>query len=117
VSEPERIAGEWLESIGIMVEPQKRIGTWCFDYFIPSAYIVVEIDGAFWHSSEKVKERDKRKNNAVAEMGYKMIRVDAEEVRKNPSLALYPIAKIWMEATGATFAQVAEDKTNANAAA
>jgi len=121
VSIPEKIAGDWMTQMGIQVEPQKRLGHWCYDFFVPYINLVIEVDGAFWHSSPKTKERDLRKERNILELGYTMFRVDAEEVRRNPTLALGVVLQNWqnftgkeatLESDGRTFAQIKEERSN-----
>lgn len=100
VSIPEIMAGEWLKSHNVPFEHQKKIGRWSFDYFINDIGLVVEIDGAFWHSSPIAIGRDRRKDAAITEMGLEIIRVDAESVRVDPSSALGAVIRRWQNYTG-----------------
>ena len=119
------MAAEWLNNAGVLIERQKRIGRWCFDIFVPDIGLVIEVDGKFWHSSKTVQDRDARKNIAVSEMGYAMIRVDAEDVRRSPAVALAEAVTRWqnftgkiatLEATGRTFSETAAERAKVKAA-
>ena len=45
------------------------------DIFLPSLNTAIEFDGLYWHSSEKSKIRDRRKDNYCKNMGIRLIRV------------------------------------------
>lgn len=70
-----------IESSGYKVERQAKRGRWSFDGALVGSNILVEADGVYWHSGEKVKERDARKDAWAAAHGYTLLRV--------PELAFY----------------------------
>jgi very-short-patch-repair endonuclease len=55
--------------------------------FIVKKKLVVECDGKYWHSLPEVVERDGRKRRKFLKAGYRLLRLDSAEVRKNPILA------------------------------
>lgn len=113
-----------MSSYGIKYDSQKRMGRWCFDYFIPEANLVVEIDGAYWHSSDKVKDRDRRKEAWLEQEGIGILRIDADAVSVDIHSAMAPVLRVALsqtgqeavlESNGKTFAQIKAERTGASA--
>ena len=99
VSTPEKMVGEYLVSCGISALPQYRVGRWTFDYFIPISDLIVEVDGAFWHSSDTVKERDRKKEEECALRGWHVIRLDANAVMRDIKSTCNPVIVFCQEST------------------
>jgi intein/homing endonuclease len=53
------------------------------DFAIPERKIAIYCDGDYWHSSEKVKKRDKKINRKLEDMGWKVVRYTGTEIREN----------------------------------
>jgi very-short-patch-repair endonuclease/ribosomal protein S27AE len=91
-----------LESVGIPLDRQVRRGKWSFDGAISNTSILIEADGAYWHSSEKVKERDARKDKWCLDHGYILVRVPELEFYDNPMETIMPVITRWENHTGQT---------------
>jgi very-short-patch-repair endonuclease len=89
-----------LESLGITLERQHRVGRWTFDAQLAGTRILVEADGEYWHRDEKVKARDIRKNAWSAEHGFSLVRVNEIEFYRNPMAAISSVVARWETATG-----------------
>ena len=48
------------------------------DFFIPSLNLIIECDGTYWHSLEKNRLRDIRKDKYAKEEGYNMLRLSQD---------------------------------------
>lgn len=72
-----------LVALGMEFETQKQIGPWVVDFYLPSKNLVIECDGAYWHSLPEVVERDERKNLYLQQHGYTVIRLLEEQIREN----------------------------------
>lgn len=73
---------EELKARGLLFEKQKLInGRFLVDAYIPSLNLVIEADGNYWHSLEKVKKRDKTKNAYLTKCGYKLLRLSETEIK------------------------------------
>jgi very-short-patch-repair endonuclease len=57
-----------------------RFSTLFCDFFIPSLQVVIELDGKHWHQKDENQERDKAKDEACAELGWKVIRIPSNEI-------------------------------------
>ena len=75
----EETVSKYLTSKNVSHERQVRVAQFLADFRIGN--LIVEVDGTYWHSIPKVKARDIRKNAAVAEAGYAMLRLTEAEVR------------------------------------
>lgn len=79
----ERIVADLLAEIGVIFESQKGIGPYACDFFIPSANLVIEADGEYWHSLPANKVRDRRKTTFLLNNGYQLLRLPERTVRSN----------------------------------
>lgn len=68
------------------------VHSYCCDFFIPEANLIIECDGDYWHGNPrffpilretqiKQKERDSFRNKELTERGYKLIRLWEYEIR------------------------------------
>lgn len=73
-----------LEDHHIEFKQEVKIGRFYADFLITNTPVIIECDGIYWHSLEKAKERDKRKDNFLRENGYKVFRFAEEMIRKSP---------------------------------
>lgn len=70
---PEKVAFEYLTKLGIEFEHQKQIGKYFPDFVVGK--IIIEIDGAQWHSADKDQARDAVLNS----LGYTVYRIDSKD--------------------------------------
>jgi len=89
-----------LKKIKIKYLKQSSIPECCTipDFYIKEKRVAIYVDGVFWHKSEWAKKHGKTKTdntqNFLLEFnGYKVLRLDEEEVRNNPKLCLQKIKK------------------------
>jgi very-short-patch-repair endonuclease len=82
---------EMVEAVGYTIERQARRGRWSFDGAIIGTRILIEADGVYWHSSEKVKARDARKDQWALRQGYVLMRVLELDFYKDAVAAIAPI--------------------------
>lgn len=58
---PEKEIKEWLDSINMVYSEQKSIQELVVDFFIEDLKLIIEADGAYWHSNQDIDiQRDKR---------------------------------------------------------
>lgn len=96
------MVGDRLDALGIPAEGQAKIGRWCVDYYIEPLLLVVEVDGAFWHSSPEVMDRDRRKDEYMANADFSIIRIDADDAVRDIEAAVMPVVERWQQFTGKT---------------
>lgn len=58
-----------------------RLGRWEVDLYWPEQSLAVEVDAYSTHSSPWAFERDRRKGAELEDMGIKLLRVSAAQVR------------------------------------
>lgn len=51
------------------------------DFLIPSLRLVIECDGSYWHTLPGMAERDHRKNGALSEAGYRILRLAESDIK------------------------------------
>src|SRR3990167_6045896 len=77
----EKIVYNFLKSKGIIFEKQKFIeGKFIVDVYIPDFNLIIECDGNYWHSLDKVIKRDKAKNAYLSACGYNLLRLSETEI-------------------------------------
>lgn len=52
-TKPELIVEQYLKSIGLEYEKQKRISYWVADFYLPDGNTVIEVMGCYWHQCEQ----------------------------------------------------------------
>jgi very-short-patch-repair endonuclease len=72
---------------GIPFVQEHRIGRWSVDFLVADR-IVVEVDGTYWHSLRGVRARDVKRDKMLTEMGFVVIRLDEQAVKKDPAVAI-----------------------------
>ena len=60
------------------VKGREKLYGWEVDAFLPDYNIAIEYDGYFFHSSDDVKEREEKKNDALMSNGIVLIRIKEE---------------------------------------
>ena len=79
---PERAVRTALEAQGVTVlREYKAAGRDVFDLYAPAANLLIEVDGDYWHRSEKVKARDTAKSERARARGFSVVRVSESVVR------------------------------------
>ena len=70
---------DFLKLLPITVNRQKAIGNYIVDFYIHSAKLVIEIDGA-QHDEKKHKEHDEERDRRLEALGIKILRYKNERV-------------------------------------
>ena len=71
---------EKLNEHNIEYEPQKQIGYYLIDAYIPKENVVVEFQGKYWHSREDIKRKDEAKRSYLNNLGYKVVEVWEDDI-------------------------------------
>lgn len=93
---PEREFKKLLKELKVEFEVQKIVGTKIFDFYIPKANLLVEIDGDYYHANPKLVEEEDRnhmqqknvrndsfKDALASGLGYNIERVWENDLKKN----------------------------------
>jgi len=76
-----------LAGAGLRLDFQVEEGCYRVDFLI-DRWLVVEIDGAAWHSSAEAIARDKARDDDLGRLGYSVLRIPATVVFKTPEDAM-----------------------------
>ena len=77
----ERILYKFLESNHIIFDKQKLIGDkFIVDAYIPSLNLIIEADGGYWHSLDRVVKKDKAENAYLIKCGYNLLRLTEKNI-------------------------------------
>lgn len=99
VSSIEIMVKDVLEQLGENYHHQYGIGKFLVDFYLPERNLVIEADGEYWHSLERGKARDARKNQYMQEKHINIARLKESDIRTSCSelvrmtLSQYPIVK------------------------
>lgn len=102
VSQFEISVFEYLSGLGIESDRSVRLGRWTFDGMLLETNIVIEADGVFWHSTPKVIERDRRKDDWCASRGLDLIRITDLDFNADRVKACDVAVQRWEKFTGKT---------------
>ena len=90
---------DFLKKIPVTVHRQKVIGNYILDFYIASAKLAIELDGA-QHYEEKAKEYDRRRDNCLSEQGIKVLRYSNIEFNEKFEGICWEIARTINERCG-----------------
>jgi very-short-patch-repair endonuclease len=77
----EKTVYDFLLLKGIIFERQKLINNkFLVDVYIPSSNLVIEVDGNYWHSLDRVMKKDKAENAYLGKCGFNLLRLSEEEI-------------------------------------
>ncbi len=79
--------GGSLKATGLKIDFQVEIGRYRLD-FLANEWLIIEIDGAAWHSSDEAKARDAARDSFFVELGYSVVRLPARIVFNDPDEAV-----------------------------
>lgn len=68
-----------LEELDLSYLYEYKIDKWKVDFYL-GCKLIVEIQGDYWHSLDKVKEKDNRKESSLKAMGYKILYINEKDI-------------------------------------
>ena len=77
----------------VAYEFQYSINRYTVDFAFPAHKLVVEADGVYWHSLPDVKEKDRRKNAALTQYGWTVLRFTGDAIRASAAACVDEIVK------------------------
>ena len=78
----EKAVYDYLLLKGILFEKQKLVnGKFIVDAYIPALNLIIEADGKYWHSLDRVRKKDKAENAYLIKCGFKLLRLNEEEIK------------------------------------
>lgn len=91
-------AGDDLAGNGLRFAFQRQILRYRVD-FILDDWLIVEIDGAQWHSSPEAVERDRLRDADLRELDYSILRIPAKTVLRTPQHAIRQVKEALTQPT------------------
>ena len=93
LSENERILWSRIsgKQLGVAFRRQFPVGKYIVDFVAPSAKLIVEVDD---RSHELRRTADARRDRDLGRLGYRVLRIDAELVRRNVAEAVARIMAV-----------------------
>lgn len=86
----EKILYSLLEKTGLFFERQKIInGKFLVDAYVPKLKLVIEVDGNYWHSLDRIVKKDKAENAYLTKCGYRILRISEHDITKYTTASLY----------------------------
>lgn len=102
-SEGERILRRYLRAAGLpLFGTNRRIGAWELDFLWAGERLVVELDSYEFHKDRAAFERDRRKDMALRDAGYTVIRITGRQLIDEPLLVIAHVARALDRATRAS---------------
>jgi very-short-patch-repair endonuclease len=77
----------------------RKLGKWEPDFLWPAHRVVVELDSWQFHSHRKAFERDRRKDMALRDAGYTVIRITGRQLTDEPLMVIAHVARALDRAT------------------
>lgn len=71
-----------LDELDLSYVEQKRMGMFLCDFVLKKHQLAIECDGIYWHSTEKQKAKDARKDKWLRNHGYKVLRLSEPDIKK-----------------------------------
>lgn len=78
----EYVVAKTLATLGVEFKEQVRIGVYLCDFVVGN--VVLEADGAYWHTLWSRPETEPRRDARLADLGYRVVRLSERELREDP---------------------------------
>jgi very-short-patch-repair endonuclease len=72
-----------LDSLGENYHHQHRIGKFLVDFYLPDRNLVIEADGDYWHSLERNRKNDIKKDQYMKESQINLVRLKESDIRRS----------------------------------
>jgi very-short-patch-repair endonuclease len=82
-----------LAELGLDLVPQIKRRSWVFDAGVQGTKILIEVNGAYWHSLPHAQERDKKKAEWAAKHGYTIVAIGEEAYQGDPDGMLLKVVE------------------------
>lgn len=74
---------KYLQSKHIQFQQEVKFAKYRADFLLTGTKIIIECDGEFWHLRPQSKIRDKRKDEYLYGLGYKVFRLTGRQINEN----------------------------------
>jgi very-short-patch-repair endonuclease len=88
-----------LVAAGLPIVPQVKRRSWVFDAAVAGTWILIEVNGDYWHAKPDHQARDARKAAWCAQFGYILITIAEGAYLKDPAAAVAPVIAAYRAVT------------------
>ena len=81
-TKPERCMKQILEVANIPYIHQKKFGRYIYDFYLFQHDLIIEVDGTYWHSSEKAKQHDSIKDKNIIKRKSEIYIIEDEVIKR-----------------------------------
>jgi very-short-patch-repair endonuclease len=74
---------EILSNLHFSFIPQQEINGWRYDYDL-GFFLLVEVQGTYWHSTDSVRDNDEKKRLSAEKMGYEVVQIAECDLDNDP---------------------------------
>ncbi len=86
--------GEELDRVGVKYESNVALcNVGVVDFLLSDYDIIIQADGIYWHSSDKVKKRDATQDLVFSFNGYKVFRFWEDKIKESPKKCINKVLK------------------------
>jgi len=77
----QREVREALDALSVRYDRERRVGRYNVDFYLPDYGAALEVDGEYWHGTERQKQRDSVREPALLSRGLRVLHVLGKRVR------------------------------------
>lgn len=84
MSAPQQAARHALDELGVEYNIERRVGRYYVDFLIPDIDLALEIDGEYWHGTDRQQAKDPKRDRFLESVGLSVLHVPAPAVMADP---------------------------------
>lgn len=84
----EALIHQELEKRGVAFDYQVRLGSYRVDFILLDFNAVIECDGEYWHSNDRQRRHDLKKDQFLVERGYIVFRLSERDILASPAACI-----------------------------
>lgn len=83
-----------LEKNRIPFKQEVKFKRFHVDFLLQEKKLAIECDGEFWHMQDKIRKRDTRKDKMLKDLGYKVLRLSGQLIKKSSEKKLLQLVQM-----------------------
>lgn len=78
----EKAVREYLQSLGVVFETQRGIGSYVVDFVIPAQHLIIEADGEYWHENKRASMMRRADRDGFLEsQGFEVMHLTEQQIK------------------------------------